>query len=276
MFGAPNQWKVDGGKLIRDRETEEYKAAVGFLRDVLAAGLYPPDAASATNTRNDFVAKKFAMSVESFGNSWIDFWQRGLQQTPPTRFGLVPLFSATAGQKPVYFLSPGYNSMNVLKNAPPDRIREILRVMNWIASPFGSQEQLLLYYGLEGQDYKMDATGNPVPTTEGTSRAGYVPWRYIGQHPFVYYQADLPGFAKASYEAEHAVYPFGIPDPTDGYYAPTFYGRGATAETAFFDGVREIVLGRKPMSEYDDVVREWNSTAGDQVKREYMDAMAAA
>jgi putative aldouronate transport system substrate-binding protein len=72
------------------------------------------------------------------------------------------------------------------------------------------------------------------------------------------------------------VYPFGIPDPTDGYYAPTFYGRGATAETAFYDGVREIVLGRKQMNEYDALVREWNSTAGDQVKREYMDAMAAA
>ena len=31
-FGAPNVWKVDtSGKLVRDRETEEYKAAVGYL-----------------------------------------------------------------------------------------------------------------------------------------------------------------------------------------------------------------------------------------------------
>ena len=37
MFNAPNNWKLDSsGKLIKDRETEEYKAAVGFMRDLFA------------------------------------------------------------------------------------------------------------------------------------------------------------------------------------------------------------------------------------------------
>ena len=59
-------------------------------------------------------------------------------------FGMLPPFSATAGQKPIYFLSPGFNSMNVLRKAPPEHMKEILRVLNWLASPFGSQEDLLL------------------------------------------------------------------------------------------------------------------------------------
>ena len=87
--------------------------------------------------------------------------------------------------------APGFVSMNVLKKAPPDRIKELLRIMNWLASPFGSQEDLLLTYGLEGQDYTKDDKGNPKPTPEGIARAGYVPWRYIAQHPWVYYQAGL-------------------------------------------------------------------------------------
>jgi putative aldouronate transport system substrate-binding protein len=276
MFGAPNQWKLEGGKLIKDRETDEYTAAVGYLRDLFAADLYPPDAATTTNSRADFVARKFAMSVESQGNSWIDFWQRGLQQNPPTRFAMLPPFSATAGQKPTYYLSPGFNSMNVLKKASPDRIKEILRVMNWMASPFGSQEDLILSYGVADQDFKTDDKGNPVPSVEGVSRAGYVPWRYVVQHPWVYYQADLPGFAKASYEAEHATLPLGIEDPTNGFYAPSFYGKGVVAENTFFDGVREIVLGRSPMSDYNRLVKEWSAAAGDQVKQEYMMAMANA
>jgi putative aldouronate transport system substrate-binding protein len=276
MFGAPNQWKLDSGKLIKDRETEEYKAAVAYLRDVMTANLYPPDAATNTNSRADFVAKKIAMSVESQGNSWVDFWQRGQQLTPPTRFAMLPPFAAVAGQKPIYYLSPGFNSMNVLKKAPPDRIKELLRIMNWLASPFGSQEDLLLTYGLEGQDYKNDDKGNPVPSTEGISRAGYVPWRYVVQHPWVYYQADLPGFAKASYGAEHATLPLGIDDPTNGFYAPTFYGKGVVADNTFFDGVREIVLGRSPMSDYDGLVKEWSAAAGDQIKAEYLQAMSAA
>lgn len=270
MFGAPNQWQLAGGKLTRDRETEQYKAAVAYVRDLMMGGLYPPDAATSTNSRADFVARKFAMSVESQGNSWVDFWQRGLQQNPPTRFAMLSPFSAVAGQKPIYYLSPGYNSMNVLKKASAERIKEILRVLNWLASPFGSQEDLLLTYGIEGQDYTRDDRGNPVPSVEGINRAGYVPWRYIAQHPWVYYQADLPGFARASYDAEHATLPLGIDDPTNGYYAPSFYGKGVVAENTFFDGVREIVLGRSPMSAYDGLVKDWLAAAGDQMKREYL------
>ena len=277
MFNAPNDWKIDSsGKLIKDYETEEYKAAVGYMRDLFAAGMYWPDSVQATMSRNDFVGKKFAVSPEGQGNSWVDFWQRGLQQQPPTRFGLIKPFSAVDGQKPITFLGTGFVSMNVLKKASPDRIKELLRIMNWLAAPFGSQEDLMLTYGLEGPDYTLDAKGNPRTTPEGVGRAGYVPWRYIAQHPWVFYQADLPGFAKASHEAEQATLPLGVDDPTNGLYSPTIYSKGAVANMAFWDGLREIISGHAPMSNFDQLVSDWRTAAGDQVRKEYMDAIAAA
>ena len=277
MFNAPNDWKLDSsGKLIKDYETEEYKAAVGYMRDLFAAGMYWPDSVQATMSRNDFVGKKFAVSPEGQGNSWVDFWQRGLQQQPPTRFGLIKPFSAVDGQKPITFLGTGFVSMNVLKKASPDRIKELLRIMNWLAAPFGSQEDLMLTYGLEGPDYTLDAKGNPRTTPEGVGRAGYVPWRYIAQHPWVFYQADLPGFAKASHEAEQATLPLGVDDPTNGLYSPTIYSKGAVANMAFWDGLREIISGHAPMSNFDQLVSDWRTAAGDQVRKEYMDAIAAA
>ena len=277
MFNAPNDWKIDSsGKLIKDYETEEYKAAVGYMRDLFAAGMYWPDSVQATMSRNDFVGKKFAVSPEGQGNSWVDFWQRGLQQQPPTRFGLIKPFSAVDGQKPITFLGTGFVSMNVLKKASPDRIKELLRIMNWLAAPFGSQEDLMLTYGLEGPDYTLDAKGNPRTTPEGVGRAGYVPWRYIAQHPWVFYQADLPGFAKASHEAEQATLPLGVDDPTNGLYSPTIYSKGAVANMTFWDGLREIISGHAPMSNFDQLVSDWRSAAGDQVRKEYMDAIAAA
>jgi putative aldouronate transport system substrate-binding protein len=277
MFNAPNQWKLDAsGKLIRDRETEEYKAAIGFMRDLFVSGAYWPDSIQSTNARADFVGKKFAVSPEGQGNSYIDFWQRGLTLNPPSRFGMIKPFASQDGQKPVHFLGTGFVSMNVLKKGSPERIKELLRIMNWLASPFGSQEDLLLTYGLKDQDYTLDDKGNPKPTTEGTQRAGYVPWRYISQHPWVYYQAGLDGFARASHEAEQATLPLGVDDPTNGFYAPTVYARGATADMTWQDGVREIVLGRAPLADFDRITKEWAATAGDQIRKEYMDAMAAA
>jgi putative aldouronate transport system substrate-binding protein len=103
-----------------------------------------------------------------------------------------------------------------------------------------------------------------------------VPWRYIAEHPWVHCEPALTGYAHAAHEAEKAVLPLTIDDPTNGFYAPTVYGRGAVADTAFNDGVREILLGRKPFGEFDQVLKQWQSDAGEQIRKEYLDAMAAA
>src|SRR5882672_7448364 len=43
LFGAPNNWALDSsGKLVKDFETPEFKAAVAYDADLYAAGLYHP------------------------------------------------------------------------------------------------------------------------------------------------------------------------------------------------------------------------------------------
>jgi putative aldouronate transport system substrate-binding protein len=273
-FGAPNVWKLDtSGKLIRDRETEEYRAAVGYLRDLLAAGVFPSDVSALPNSRDALVAGKLVLSVEGYGNGWNDFWRRGLQQTPKNHYKMLKPFAASDGGKPQAFMTGGFVAMNALKKASPERIKELLRIMNFLAAPFGSQEDVLLSYGLKDQDYTLDARNNPVPSIEGINRAGYVPWRYIAQHPYLNYQADLPGFAKASWDAAGVLIPLGVYDPTVGYYSPTNFGKGATANIAWSDGVRDIILRRRPLSDYDGLTKDWVSAAGDQIRKEFTDAM---
>jgi putative aldouronate transport system substrate-binding protein len=277
MFGAPNNWKLDAsGKLIRNRETEEYKAAVAYVRDLMTAGVFPSDVASftASTTRPMQAQGRFAVSVDGYGNSWVDLLQRGVQFG--NTFHMLPPFAASAGVKSQAFLSHGYVSMNVLKKNSPDKIKEVLRIMNFLAAPFGSQEDLLLTYGLEGQDFSRDAKGNPKPTPEGISRSSYVPWRYIAQHPWVNYQADLPGYAKMAFDAQQMLMPLGVSDPTDGFFSATAWGKGQTADARFQDGLIDIILGRRAMSEYDDLVKGWQTDAGEAVRKEFMDSMAAA
>ncbi len=161
-----------------------------------------------------------------------------------------------------------------MKKASPDRIQELLRVMDWLAAPFGTQEDLLLSYGLEGSDYTLDANNQPQPTTAGTSNAGYVPWRYLSQHPYVQYQADLPGYAKASFAAEVTQVNEGVLDPTQAYYSPTRYSKGTLAEMNFRQGAVDIVVGRRPLTDYDGLVADWRNQAGEQIRSEYLQAMA--
>lgn len=280
MFGAPNVWSLDtaAGKLTRSYETEEYKAAVGYLHDVVAAGYMWADAPGSTDSRSNLVAGKFIMSVEGFGNSWNDFWRRGLTLvSPPKHFKPLDPFRATAGDKPVSFLTPGgYSSSNVMKKASPDRIKELLRMMDWLAAPFGSEEDMLLHYGIANQDYSLDPKGNPIPSQDGLMRAGYVPWQYLSQRAYVQYQPDLPDYANISFGVEQKLVSIGILDPTLQYFSKTQYSSpGIQATKTFSDGVNEIILGHRPLTDYDGLVQQWRSSAGDQIRKEYLDAIAA-
>jgi putative aldouronate transport system substrate-binding protein len=127
-----------------------------------------------------------------------------------------------------------------------------LRVVDWLAAPFGSEEALLLSYGLPGVDHTIDANGDPRLTESGNDRAGYVPWRYLSQHPYVQYQADLPGYAKRSFEVEQQLVATGIEDVTLGTYSTTNYdAQGTNAGQQFLDGFNDIVLGRRPFADFD-------------------------
>jgi putative aldouronate transport system substrate-binding protein len=69
--------------------------------------------------------------------------------------------------------------------------------------------------------------------------------------------------------------PFGVSDPTDGFYSATAWSKGQTADVHFQDGIVDIILGRKQMTDYDDLVKAWQTEAGEQVRKEFTDSMAA-
>ncbi|MBV9579179.1 MAG: hypothetical protein JO057_11385 [Chloroflexi bacterium] len=273
LYGGPNIWRLDqGGKLLRDWETDEYKAATSYVRDLMASGIFPPDASTIGQSRPLHAAGRYAVAIDGYGNSMADLWRRGL---PERHFQLLPFFSGESGVQPNALLSKGYISLNALKKAPPDRIKELLRLMNYMASPFGSEEDLLLSYGIKDQDYTLDERGNPLPTPDGLARSAFVPWQYIARRPHVNYQADLPGFAKASYDAEQVIMPLGVEDPTNGYYSETQFNKGVTADVTMNDALVDIIMGRRPFSDYDSLLSDWRSAAGDQIRKEYLQAMSA-
>jgi len=46
----------------------------------------------------------------------------------------------------VHFITGGSVAYNIVKKSSPERIKEILRIMNYLSAPFGTQEDLLLTY----------------------------------------------------------------------------------------------------------------------------------
>jgi putative aldouronate transport system substrate-binding protein len=279
LFGAPNNWGLDkSGKLIKNYVTEEFKAAVGYARDLYQAGVIHPNSPTNTNTAGDadFVAGKFAFYYSTWTGFSTVYWPQALAINPAAKLRPVPPFSADGAAKAQIYLGVGNFGNTYLKRTTQERTRQLLNALNYLAAPFGTQEQLLLSYGLQGSDYNLDDKGNPIPA-QGGFAARPVPWRFLTQYPSVLYNTvNSEEFARVTHSGEEAMIAAGVQDPTLSLYSPTFANRNATIQSDFLSAMTDIISGRRQIGELDQAVTAWRSGGGDKMRDEYQQALAAA
>ena len=90
------------------------------------------------------------------------------------------------------------------------------------------------------------------------------------------YNAYTDYFTKTVYDAEQVLIPLGVADPTLEYYSSTDSSRGVQLKQVIVDGLTDIMAGRRAMSDYDQLVRDWVGNGGDQVRGEYLAQMNAS
>jgi putative aldouronate transport system substrate-binding protein len=274
MFRAPNNWRVEpDGKLVKDIETDEYRAALGYLRELVASGYVSPDLKTNADLNNDVLASKVAMRA----NSWPNYYGFGGQASVKARINIraIPPLSADAKSKPGHLLSFGAFGFSLMKKATPDRIKELLRVLNYLAAPFGTQEYVLIHYGLPGTHYNLDSRGIPVLTDLGMADTAAFSQGvgYMARPPYVNFSADAPDLGKIAHDDQAAFVAAGIADPTVGQSSPTYEARGAQLEQMIFDRVSSIAAGRLPLSDLDQLVQDWRAQGGEQARGEYQKNM---
>jgi putative aldouronate transport system substrate-binding protein len=284
MHGAPNGWGVDNGKLVNYKETEALKQSVAYLRDLVQLGVFHPKAATydAVAAKGDHLTGQFAMIQGTFYGNHVDMWNRGAAAAPKVNFTLLEPISHNGG-KVVNWLSayiwprsqigPG---IWAFKKAPRERIEELLRVWNWICGPFGSQERLLWEYGVEGVDWSRGPDGNIVQTQRGPADSTFVPLRFGPHSPDVLYNPATPDYGPSMQKLEQSMIPLGIMDATVGLYSPTDGAKGPPLNSTFGSAMVDIIAGRRPIGDINQVVKDWQSGGGDQMRSEYEQGQTAA
>jgi putative aldouronate transport system substrate-binding protein len=179
------------------------------------------------------------------------------------------------GSKPIRYRFNGVVGMTAIKKGNAERVKELLRIEDFLAAPFGSQESLLLEYGVKGVDFAFDARGNPVKTTQGQADT-LVPWQFLAVHPDVLYNATDSDFVRTAYAEEQTMVPLMVDDPSLGLYSPTDASNGGQLTQKFVDGLGEIVTGRNPLSNLDQLLNDWKAGGGDQMRKEYEHLYAAS
>jgi putative aldouronate transport system substrate-binding protein len=277
VFGAPNNWRLDNsGKLIKDFETDEYRAALSFARDLWSVGVWHPDSRTLTGTTLSTALRgdQTAVASHSFG-ALIAQWPLLAAQNPAARLRVIHPFSADGKTKPIYHSGPSHFGMSFVKKGSADRVKLVLRVLNYIASPFGSQEWALLNYGVEGTHFNRDSQGIPVLTEKGKAEV-LSTWKYITNNPQVLFDPNRSQeYATDIQEDEKSLADVAIADPTLGFYSPTYSNQKVILDQGMSDGVADIVTGRGQLSDLDALLNDWRINGGDKARAEYQDAIAA-
>ena len=278
MHAVPNEWRKNADGTLTNRiETEEYKEAVAYCRRMYEAGLYHPDVLTMTVTQvNDL-----------FASGKIGAYWQGIEGIPgpngrraqtkklnPTAevIGLIP--PGSKGAKPVVYNFQGYYGYTAIPSRikDPERVRELLRVLDYYAAPFGSEEWVFLNYGIEGVHHEKKADGSRSKTELGTKEIGELTNLTYCLPPFYY---DTPGDAVDMQQYQLAVQPYLLENPTLGAYSPTSVSKAAEFTQLINDRQLTVISGREPLGSLDQLVKDWRSRGGDEVRKEFEAALKA-
>ncbi len=265
MHGAPNQWRVDGDTLVNVNETPQLQAAMESFIRIREAGVIHPDALVNTNAHMHWEAGTTALLLGT-----ISGWGSQARRRPDWTVRALTSPQWNGGGPAAKHLDPTGTSdfVGISKAVAPDRVREILQVMDYIASPLGTTEWMHVNYGVEGVHHRIE-DGVPVVTEAAATES--FPIGSLGSQ--VDGQLLAPGdqdTLTAQHDLLSAVLPTGEANAAHSHYSVTDNGPGISAMVRLRDTQRQILLGNKPLSEWGEAVDTWRRTAGDKIRDEYL------
>jgi putative aldouronate transport system substrate-binding protein len=273
--GVQGGWrKKPGGGLEHKYETKEYRQALEATARLFKEGWVHPDviATNGADSKTLFNGGKMIMTQDGMG-VWRGTQGEQVKVTPGFNIQPVPIFSAMGGdplawtgEKPVFYTF-------VKKGLGKERVEELLRVLDWCACPFGTTEQQLGRFGVEGKHFTRGPDGSPVPTDLGRKEiCGQ--WESLGgRMPAVISTADVPNYVQDSLAYTRATYKFKEPDFFEGIKLefPANYSKILQITE---DKLNDVVRGRRPLGDLDQIVKEWRATGGDEGRAFFEKALA--
>ncbi|SBT42599.1 extracellular solute-binding protein [Micromonospora auratinigra] len=266
--GSKGGWRLrsDGTPEFK-YETPEYRRALEVMAKIYKDGLVHPDVvASKGADANQLFAKNGAIVFKQAG---VGFWQGAQaehQKTNPTlNIQPVPIFSVTGGDPLVWGDDEPISYTFVKKGLGKERVRELLRIINWCSAPLGSQEAQLRDFGVEGKHHTTSPNG-PVKTDLAFKEIANQYFFISGRNPTVGPYPDTPNYVRDVLTYSNQMVRFLEKDPWDGVKLemPAAYkANQVPTEDKFTD----VLRGRRPLGDVDAIVAEWKTNGGEEARR---------
>ncbi|HLZ64108.1 MAG TPA: substrate-binding domain-containing protein [Ktedonosporobacter sp.] len=273
MFNVPNGWRLESdGSFTYFLETDEFAQSLAFEKRMWDANLYFPDGPTLTNKqkKTNFEGGKVAMYQDSF--SAISAEQTRTRQVTPTAKPEILVPNNNQG-KYNRFLGSGYVGITCIPSkatSDPERIKELLRIMDYLDAPTFSLESNFNSYGIDGWDSSVGKNGLRQTNDKGKNEVAEL--LNIAGPPNIFYTPTSPLVPQdAIYQQTVArqLTQNAVGDPTWGLFSPSFARQSTSLTLTVNSGLQRIVRGEDPLSALPALVKLWLSQGGAKWKQEY-------
>lgn len=273
MFVVPNEWEQTDQGFRHEIESPRFVEYLEFVVNMWNEGLFHPTSFQNPSRMTMFQKPSFLLyDVGGPGFSSAMPLYRPAAPTLTVKPVVAPLVDG-GGNAPARVNDRGEKHFALRNDLKPDQVKRVLRLLNFTASHFGTEEFLTVQYGKEGVNYELDSDGQPVVKPNG--RNELFPITLFPGALVRHYAPDFPEVVKneCAYEAE--VSKNVILNAAAGLFSSTATQKGAQLAKHIEASFAEVVQGHRKVSEWADVVKAWAAKGGDQIRKEYEEASAA-
>lgn len=279
MFGVPNGWRVDAdGAFVSASETEEVREFMEYTKTLFADGAYHPDAtgmgfSDAVNLFTSGRAGVFSDGWKIFGP---DGYLRMIHNHQPDATATYILPPGKDGGQGVAHNGTGTFGVTAIPATvtDPERIRELLRIVDYLSAPYGTEEYNFFYHGLEGVHHTINDNGFPVNTDQYMADWGQLT-SYLGGPLPVHIDPVTPMLGPFMSDLDAKALEIGVDDPTATLFSPTAVADNSGIGQRITDAQNDFITGRGTIEAFDEAVAAWREAVGDQVRSEFEEAWAA-
>ncbi|MBA2951788.1 extracellular solute-binding protein [Streptomyces sp. PSKA28] len=266
--GAPNGYALEGDKLIKAEATNEYRQALEFTRDMFRRKVFHPDGLT-----TDITVMKTL-----FYNGTV----RSMPDGFPAYAAAVPAIKGTfeidlmhaptgLGKGPGTAVGNTLYGYTLIKKTSKARTELLLRVLDFLAAPFGSEEYQLINFGLEGKHFERDKNGDLKLLDLATRENGNtLPVKYLAAPPTVSYIPGDPGAVRRVHAYQTKDLKIGKKNPMAGFRSTYSDRNSAALNTPLADTAVAVIEGRKPMADWDKAVQRWHRDGGNRILDELL------
>ncbi|WP_329112523.1 Tat pathway signal sequence domain protein [Streptomyces sp. NBC_01353] len=260
-------WNLVDGKLINRIETPEYLEALEWTRKLFDAGVVHPDekAQNQGDAGNRFTAGQVLIYNNDLSH-WYAKTAEQAAQNPKFAISAMDIPGHAGGSPKLWATNPANIWAFVKKGSSKAVVEDVLAMAEFTAAPYGTKERMLTDYGVEGVDHTVK-NGMPVKTDQGNIEVSSS-WLFVASPAPYVAHPDFPEATRATVEWQQRMGAFTSKS--------SFYGM-TVVEPSQWTGLmndfeqleKDVVRGRKKVSDMQQAVSEWKSKGGDQLRDWY-------